>query len=98
MAGRRRICWSPRIEQPLLLASRSWLWEACAGHYHRMNPSTTALPQFFDEPAVRARLRMSDLIDAMQRALVEFSAGRVRQPVRTVLEFGTEGGLFGLMP
>ena len=63
-----------------------------------MNPPVTALPQLLDEQAVRARLRMSDLIDAMERALVEFSAGRVQQPVRTVLEFGAEGGLFGLMP
>ena len=61
-----------------------------------MKPS--AIPQFLDEQAVRARLRMPDLIDAMERALVEFSAGRVRQPVRTVLEFGANGGLFGLMP
>jgi len=34
----------------------------------------------------------------MQQALIEFSAGRVRQPVRTVLGFGTEQALFGLMP
>jgi ornithine cyclodeaminase/alanine dehydrogenase-like protein (mu-crystallin family) len=42
-------------------------------------------PQFFDEERVRARLRMADLIEAMERALVEFSAGRVEQPVRTVI-------------
>lgn len=40
---------------------------------------------------------MADLIEAMERALVEFSAGRVQQPVRTVMEFGGQG-LFGLMP
>jgi alanine dehydrogenase len=55
-------------------------------------------PQFFDETAVRARLRMPELIDAMERALIEFSAGRVRQPVRTVIEFGAEHSFFGLMP
>jgi alanine dehydrogenase len=55
-------------------------------------------PRFFSEHEVRARLRMPDLIDAMQRALVEFSAGRVEQPVRTVLGFGTEKSFFGLMP
>jgi alanine dehydrogenase len=55
-------------------------------------------PQFFDETAVRARLRMADLIDSMQQALVEFSAGGVQQPVRSILEFGTERGIFGLMP
>ncbi len=54
--------------------------------------------RFFDEEAVRARLHMPELIEAMQRALIEFSAGRVRQPVRTVLAFGAEQALFGLMP
>ena len=54
-------------------------------------------PRFFSENEVRARLDMPDLIEAMERALVEFSAGRVEQPVRTVLEFG-EARLFGLMP
>ncbi len=56
------------------------------------------MPRFLDEAEVRARLRMPALIDAMEQALVEFSAGRVQQPVRTVLGFGTEDALFGLMP
>ncbi len=55
-------------------------------------------PRFLDEQAVRARLKMPALIDAMERALVDFSAGRVTQPVRTVLEFGAEKSYFGLMP
>ena len=54
-------------------------------------------PRFLNEDDVRARLRMPDLIDSMERALVEFSAGRVQQPVRTVLEFGAQR-FFGLMP
>ena len=58
----------------------------------------TPSPRFFDEAVVRARLRMPDLIEAMERALVEFSAGRVEQPVRTVLEFGAQRSFFGLMP
>jgi len=41
---------------------------------------------------------MADLIDAMEQALVEFSAGRVQQPVRTVFAFGAEHSQFGLMP
>jgi ornithine cyclodeaminase/alanine dehydrogenase-like protein (mu-crystallin family) len=56
------------------------------------------VPQFFSEAEVRARLSMSALIDAMQQALIEFSAGRVQQPVRTVLQYGDEHALFGLMP
>ncbi|MGA2004519.1 MAG: ornithine cyclodeaminase family protein [Terriglobales bacterium] len=63
-----------------------------------MPPAAINLPQLFDEQAVCERLRMPALIDAMERALVEFSAGRVQQPVRTVLEFGTTKSLFGLMP
>ena len=55
-------------------------------------------PRFFDEDDVRARLRMPDLIDAMEQALTEFSAGRVQQPVRTVFAYGAERSLFGLMP
>ncbi len=55
-------------------------------------------PRFFDEDDVRARLRMADLIEAMEQALVEFSAGRVQQPVRTVFAFGADRSLFGLMP
>jgi len=54
-------------------------------------------PRFFTEPEVRAHLRMPALIEAMQRALIEFSAGRVQQPVRTVLKFG-DSSLFGSMP
>lgn len=54
-------------------------------------------PRFLDEKAVRARLHMPELIEAMQRALVEFSSGRVQQPVRTVLPFGDQA-FFGLMP
>ncbi len=61
-------------------------------------PSTTQNPRFFTEAEVRARLRMPDLINAMQQALVEFSSGRVQQPVRTVLKFGPQPSLFGVMP
>jgi ornithine cyclodeaminase/alanine dehydrogenase-like protein (mu-crystallin family) len=62
------------------------------------SPHTAKIPRFFSEDEVRARLRMTDLIEAMQQALVEFSAGRVQQPVRTVLEFGAQKSIFGLMP
>lgn len=55
-------------------------------------------PRLFNEDEVRARLRVPDLIEAMERALVEFSAGRVQQPVRTVLEFGGKPSLLALMP
>lgn len=57
----------------------------------------TKTPRFFSEQEVRARLTMPALIEAMERALIEFSAGRVQQPVRTILEFADHSP-FGLMP
>jgi ornithine cyclodeaminase/alanine dehydrogenase-like protein (mu-crystallin family) len=54
-------------------------------------------PRSFDDDAVRPRLRMPEVIEAMEQALVEFSAGRVQQPVRTLFAFGAERSLFGLM-
>lgn len=50
------------------------------------------------EADVQALLPLSDLIPAMRDALVEYSAGRVRQPVRTVLEVGPSKAFFGVMP
>jgi len=69
-----------------------------AANYKRQVAGLSAIPRFLDEHAVRARLSMTELIPAMERALVEFSAGRVQQPVRTVMGFGLEGALFGTMP
>src|SRR4051794_30520177 len=54
-------------------------------------------PLILKEDQVRERLRTPDLIEAMQRALITFSAGKVEQPVRTVFRFG-EGSLFASMP
>jgi hypothetical protein len=40
---------------------------------------------------------MCDLIESLERALVDFSAGRIEQPVRTMQEFGVDliGRFFG---
>ena len=59
--------------------------------------STAKLP-FFDEAQVRKHLRMSDLIPAMEKALTEFSSGKVTQPVRSVIKVDPPGGFFGMMP
>ena len=53
---------------------------------------------FLDEEHVRRYLRMPDLIPAMERALIEFSAGKVTQPVRSVINVDPPGGFLGLMP
>jgi alanine dehydrogenase len=50
------------------------------------------------ESDVRAVLPMRDLIDTMHTALAELSAGRVQQPLRTVLEVGEQHAFFGVMP
>jgi thiomorpholine-carboxylate dehydrogenase len=57
-------------------------------------------PLFLNEEQVRKHLRMSDLIPAMEKALIDFSASRVTQPVRSVIEVDVAGatGFFGLMP
>jgi len=60
----------------------------------------TDQPLFLNEEQVRKHLRMSDLIPAMEKALIDFSAGRVTQPVRSVIEVDVAAatGFFGLMP
>ena len=55
-------------------------------------------PLCFDEEQVRHHLRMEDLIPAMEKALIDFSAGKVTQPVRSVITVDPPGGFFGMMP
>jgi ornithine cyclodeaminase/alanine dehydrogenase-like protein (mu-crystallin family) len=55
-------------------------------------------PIFLSEQQVRQHLRMADLIPVMERALIDFSAGRVTQPVRSVIKVDPPGGFLGLMP
>ena len=57
-------------------------------------------PVFLDEEQVRKRLRMADLIPAMDKALIDFSAGKVTQPVRSVISVdgAAATGFLGLMP
>jgi len=43
-------------------------------------------------------LRMEELIPAMEKALIDFSAGKVTQPVRSVITVDPPGGFFGMMP
>src|SRR5438093_10747187 len=51
-----------------------------------------------DEDQVRKRLRMEELIPAMEKALIDFSADKVTQPVRSVIIVDPPGGFFGMMP
>ena len=51
-----------------------------------------------DEHAVGRLLRLEDLIPAMERALADFSSGKVIQPVRSMIPIVEHGGFLGLMP
>jgi ornithine cyclodeaminase/alanine dehydrogenase-like protein (mu-crystallin family) len=69
-----------------------------------MNQHSDSLSQldpqlpYFSEAAVRDVLRYEDLIPAMERALIDFSAGKVLQPVRSILPVADYHGFYGIMP
>jgi ornithine cyclodeaminase/alanine dehydrogenase-like protein (mu-crystallin family) len=53
---------------------------------------------YLDEERVRQHLQAEELIAAMEKALIDFSAGKVMQPVRTGIAIDPPGGFFFLMP
>lgn len=53
---------------------------------------------FIDEEQVRAVLSYDELIPAIRQALMDFSAGRVVQPLRTVMSITQHAGWFAVMP
>src|SRR5712692_7193255 len=55
-------------------------------------------PLYLNEEQVRKHLRMKELIPAMEKALIDFSAGKVTQPVRSVITVDPPGGFYGMMP
>jgi thiomorpholine-carboxylate dehydrogenase len=55
-------------------------------------------PLYLNEKQVRKHLHMAELIPAMEKALIDFSAGQVTQPVRSVINVDPPGGFLGLMP
>jgi thiomorpholine-carboxylate dehydrogenase len=59
--------------------------------------SSTQVP-YFDEAAVRRVLYYEDLIPALEKALADFSTGKVVQPVRSILPVADHHGFFGVMP
>jgi ornithine cyclodeaminase/alanine dehydrogenase-like protein (mu-crystallin family) len=60
----------------------------------------TDQPLYLNEEQVREHLRMADLIPTMEKALIDFSAGRVTQPVRSIIsvDMAAATGFLGLMP
>jgi ornithine cyclodeaminase/alanine dehydrogenase-like protein (mu-crystallin family) len=57
-------------------------------------------PLFLNEEQVRQHLQMADLIPAMEKALIDFSTGKVIQLVRSVIKVDVAAatGFLGLMP
>ena len=53
---------------------------------------------YLDDAAVRRLLRLPDLLAGVRRVLVDLSAGRVIQPLRTVMEIPAEQGFLFLKP
>src|SRR5271156_808081 len=53
---------------------------------------------FFNEDQVRDVLSYDELIPAIRQALMDSSAGRVIQPLRTVMSVAAYGGWFAVMP
>ena len=56
------------------------------------------MPVLLGEKDVRAVLSMDDLIAAMETALDQFSAGGVRQPLRSIVDVGDGHAFYGVMP
>jgi ornithine cyclodeaminase/alanine dehydrogenase-like protein (mu-crystallin family) len=50
------------------------------------------------EEQIRPLLTYEALIPAMEQCLVRFSAGKIHQPVRSIVPIAEHHGLFGLMP
>jgi len=53
---------------------------------------------FIGEEEIRQYLTFEALIPVIRQALVDFSAGKIAQPVRTILRIEQHGGWFGVMP
>ena len=58
----------------------------------------TAAPLFLDNNAVRRLLSLDALLPAIEQALINLSAGRVTQPLRTVFELAEPGSLLFVKP
>jgi ornithine cyclodeaminase len=55
-------------------------------------------PMFLDNAAVRRHLSLEALLPAIEQALIDLSAGRVTQPLRTVMELTEPGSLLFVKP
>jgi ornithine cyclodeaminase/alanine dehydrogenase-like protein (mu-crystallin family) len=54
--------------------------------------------EFLAEETVRSLLTYEELIPAVAQALIDLSAGKIQQPLRSVLRIPEQDGIFALMP
>jgi ornithine cyclodeaminase/alanine dehydrogenase-like protein (mu-crystallin family) len=59
---------------------------------------TSGIPRYISSESVESLLAVDELLPILREALIEFSAGRVVQPVRSVVTLDQPVGWFGLMP
>jgi len=55
-------------------------------------------PLLLSEARVQQLLHLHELLPVIEKALIEFSAGRVAQPLRSIVPVAAHEGWFGLMP
>lgn len=63
-----------------------------------MTPDAVGAPLFLPEERVAELLDLKQLMPALEQALIDFSSGRVVQPLRSVVRIEKHSGWFGLMP
>lgn len=63
-----------------------------------MSSDHSAPPPFLDAATVSRHLTMGTLIPTMERTLVAYSEGKIRQPDRQMIPVAEHGGFFGAMP
>lgn len=56
------------------------------------------MSKFFGEEQVRERLRYQDLIPALREAFIDYSAGRIQQPLRPLIPVPGQEAWFSVMP
>ncbi len=61
-------------------------------------PAPRDLPLLIDDATVRRHLSLDALLPAIEQALIDLSAGRVLQPLRTVMELPDPGSLLFVKP
>jgi ornithine cyclodeaminase/alanine dehydrogenase-like protein (mu-crystallin family) len=89
---------SSRAFRSVLAAEDSGPYKKAKRTFNPQHSMKKSQVLYLNEEQVRKHLRMAELIPAMEKALIDFSAGKVTQPVRSVITIDPPGGFFGMMP